>query len=1014
MNRIAEILNIHKDESRMAALVGGVMLFTSAGFTLGSTGIEALLFARLGVQYLPYLYMALGTLSFLTSLGVTALIGRVRRAALYVILPIVLAAIILGGWALIFSGANAVYAVLWLGKEVINSLIDLLVWGMAGSVCDTRQAKRLFPLFSAGRILGSVLGGLSTGALVNLIGTQNLLLVWAAAMLTAYFLGRALMKNRAGVEKQSARARRRQPGLIQEMQKGWQFVRRSALMRWISIAAILFSVLYFSIALPFSKSATIQFANEDALAGFLGLFNAVSTAAAFLASLLLANRLYARFGIMWNILVLPVIYLIGFGALAAYESFAVIVAFRFAQMFWMSGIADSAYQAMFNAVPAERRDQVRAFIGGVPAQAGTFIAGAILIVGEQSFSPQQLYIVGLIAAALITFVVARAGRAYNLALVDALRAGRPTLFVDEAQPFGHIQQDATAVSVTLAGLKDSDPVVRRISAEILGSLPLINDVKPLITLLADPEIEVRTAALKALARPEAASALSKIAALLNDSDADVRAQAIETLRRIADRPSLIVSLPPMLRDPAAFVRARAAVGLLCIGPHAEARDLLRSMSVIGEMDERIHALNAMSEWGDAESLILIAAELEDQHAPAPVRRAAALALAACGPDALPVLLAALSDENESVRAGAALALIRIGAPALDGVLRRLSDPASEDGALLALEGLSAQPAAGVLKKFANERIASALRADDQRRSVATQTADNRMQLLAGSLRARAQHYGLNALKALSLLGDGETINVAIDNLQSRDANQRANALETLESVQAAALIRPLLQVWESSQPSRAEDPADEIVLSLIKSEPDHWLRACAAFAASVSADDRVRGALADLALNDPDPFVRAVASNFPQGESMKTPATLSIMERILLLRRVPLLADLTPGDLKRVAAIASEQHYPDGEVIAVQGEPGEEMYIIVKGTVRVLIGEAAQSLKEFARRKTGEVVGEMSVISGEPRSAWLDASGDVHLLCIDRKSFEGLLRERPEVGLAIMRELCMRLREATK
>ena len=67
---------------------------------------------------------------------------------------------------------------------------------------------------------------------------------------------------------------------------------------------------------------------------------------------------------------------------------------------------------------------------------------------------------------------------------------------------------------------------------------------------------------------------------------------------------------------------------------------------------------------------------------------------------------------------------------------------------------------------------------------------------------------------------------------------------------------------------------------------------------------------------------------------------------------------------------------------------------------------------ELARRKTGEVVGEMAIISQEPRMASLVAAGDVRLLCIDQKHFEGLLRERPETSLAVMRVLCARLQQA--
>jgi hypothetical protein len=83
-NKFRSLLNIHADESRMASLVIGVMLLTSAGFTLGSTGIGTLFLMRYGAQYLPYMYLPLGIISLVTSLGITILLGRVRREALYI------------------------------------------------------------------------------------------------------------------------------------------------------------------------------------------------------------------------------------------------------------------------------------------------------------------------------------------------------------------------------------------------------------------------------------------------------------------------------------------------------------------------------------------------------------------------------------------------------------------------------------------------------------------------------------------------------------------------------------------------------------------------------------------------------------------------------------------------------------------------------------------------------------------------------------------------------------------
>ena len=143
---------------------------------------------------------------------------------------------------------------------------------------------------------------------------------------------------------------------------------------------------------------------------------------------------------------------------------------------------------------------------------------------------------------------------------------------------------------------------------------------------------------------------------------------------------------------------------------------------------------------------------------------------------------------------------------------------------------------------------------------------------------------------------------------------------------------------------------------------------------------------------------------------METLATLSVMDRILFLQKVSLFASMSPSDLKRVASVATERYHRDGDVIAEQGESGEEMYIIVSGEVRVLVDDGGQD-KEIARRTSGDAVGEMSIIAQEPRIATLAAHGDTRLLVIERKQFEGILRERPETGLAVMRVLIARLKE---
>src|ERR1041385_5644351 len=154
MTRLTQALSIKPGEIRMAALMIGIMLFTSMGAALGGTGIEALFFARFGVQYLPYMFVGLGITSMLMSFGLSAALGSIPRRILYVFIPLFIAAILVLARLALFTKLSWLYPSLWLGKEILNFLIGILVWGIAGVISDTSQAKRLFPLFNVRRILG--------------------------------------------------------------------------------------------------------------------------------------------------------------------------------------------------------------------------------------------------------------------------------------------------------------------------------------------------------------------------------------------------------------------------------------------------------------------------------------------------------------------------------------------------------------------------------------------------------------------------------------------------------------------------------------------------------------------------------------------------------------------------------------------------------------------------------------------------------------------------------------------
>lgn len=999
----------------MVTQITGLLFLTSAGGAIGSPGVEGLFFARFGVQFLPYLYIALGFITLSTSLFITSLFGRVSHGRLYATLPLALAALLVGERIVVGFDPTWFYPVLWLSMNVLWLLQSLFTWGLAGAVCDTRQAKRLFPLFGVGGILGLTCGSLVTRPLVQWIGTENLLLVWAGALVLAFALVGSLMRRThiGNGERRTHRRVSRNPGWLVELQRGMRHVRQSPLLRWMAFAAVLFAVLYYALVFPFSKAVAAAYPDEADVAAFLGTFQGVSTGSAALISLFLANRMYARFGFMTMILVYPILYLIGFTGMVFWASFWPLVAFRYLQILWSEGVSNGANQAMFNVVPAGKREHARAFIRGVANQVGISLAGVMLLFSQTTLLPRHVYAIGGIAALATCFFVWRARSAYGKAVLEALRAGQPQLFFSEERPFGGFRQDAAALSAVLDGIGNPDPAVRRVSAEILGNISLSEATEAIVDALNDEDPGVRAALIRALVRAKDHRALLEIAARLQDPHPEVRAEAVRALGKLAGYPHGVrVHLQPLLEDPDPGVRASAAAIVLASGSNEQAEQALRDLVTEGTLEARTQALESLAHWGTQSAYDLAARSLED---PLPViRQAAARVLARIDAnECVQPLVGMLGDEDRGVREAAAKALGEVGDRALQPTLEALEKEATEAGALQALRGLPVREFAADLRHYARRKRDEALRYHElYRKSLSAPAADGRVGLVIDSLSDAAQQHGRRGLLAIGLLKDPDAFDLALENLDRDDPILRANALETIDSLGDTEIAHPILQVWEEREPIEA--PPAEIISTVLEDE-DPWMRACAALAASRVSEARIESALKQLAHEDTDPLVRETARLALEGDSpMDTLPTLSVMERVLFLRKVPLFAKLPPPDLKQIASIANELYFPDGERIAEQGEQGDEMFVIVSGEVQVMVETDEGDELELARRNSGEYVGEMAIISQAPRMASLDASGEVRLLCIDQEEFEGMLRLRPETSLTVMRVLCDRLRETTE
>src|SRR6266540_113219 len=132
-----------------------------------------------------------------------------------------------------------------------------------------------------------------------------------------------------------------------------------------------------------------------------------------------------------------------------------------------------------------------------------------------------------------------------------------------------------------------------------------------------------------------------------------------------------------------------------------------------------------------------------------------------------------------------------------------------------------------------------------------------------------------------------------------------------------------------------------------------------------------------------------------------------------LLKGVSIFADLDPAEVAALERLASPRDYPDGAVVVSQEEPGDALYVLVHGKVKVVLyGDSGREIILSIFKVPGDFFGEMSLLDNEPRSATLIASEPSRLLVLSRNDFHAHLESHPRTALRILTELSRRLRRA--
>src|SRR5215475_1526806 len=136
---------------------------------------------------------------------------------------------------------------------------------------------------------------------------------------------------------------------------------------------------------------------------------------------------------------------------------------------------------------------------------------------------------------------------------------------------------------------------------------------------------------------------------------------------------------------------------------------------------------------------------------------------------------------------------------------------------------------------------------------------------------------------------------------------------------------------------------------------------------------------------------------------------------VQFLKNVKLFSELSPESLMKLGSCLKIAEFPPSEVIVREGAPGVSMYIIKSGLVEVRKKDPATGI-DFMVAQLGEgaAVGEMSLLTGKPRSATVTTAQPTVVFTLTRSDFRNLLTQHPEISLGLARIMAERLEDATK
>ena len=989
---------------------------TSHAFFMGcataffETAASATFLSRFAPSYLPWVYVAAACVNTLTGAVYSRAQARVSFARLMrgtIWFLIVIAAGARLGLA-VSSLPWVAFAAL-VSYRIMSSLTDLEYWAVASRIYDVRQAKRLFGLIGTGEVVARIGASFSVPLFVSVFGVSNLMVLSVAGLGMCAVTLRMVLASAPGVSEPPAP---RKPGAPSADLRGFvgEILAHPYLELVVGVAVLATFGKYF-VDFAFLEQMSARGRGEEEVAGILGLFSGVTQTLSLLTRLFISRPLLHRFGIRVGVLVLPVLHvmctlailacgLLGFGEAV----FVFVLGNQGVYKTFKHPIDNASFKVLYQPLKPEERlaAQIAVEVLFSPFVVGVSGGLMLLFTVAMPYEPVRFAVVMLVTFVAWTVAARAAGRRYGDKLQEMLQL---RIEGNVVFPF----EDATTLDLLRKRLDSPVAIDVCVALDLLEKSGAPDLVERLVETSGHPDAYVRGYAIGRLAevRPEALR--DRWAALAADAAPAVRAVALSAIARAGDGEAIARLAESDLQGDRLLA--------VQIAGDRDLPDIVRAALADSSPAVRRGALRAAGKLDRSFADGVLVDALRDPV----LSQAAAQGLAARGDALLGRFdpFSALPRDRLLLRRWVYVLRLMRTPNAVARLMAHLDldDVAVRTRIIAALQKLRHVGTEGDRSRLRN-RIHAEL---DDAAAIATahaSLAGDGLVALRQSLETEATHALDRVFGLLGLLYTPTAIRRATAHVAHPAKDKRAYAHELLE-VTLEPRERAELAPWMTEAPLEARmrsvagrsgaERTDEAtaLLDLIAAPSARIGSYTRALALHAAIRLNVRGLeQAFSRAPDEDPIVAELR---PGGRSTLKEGSMLLVEKVLMLKTVPMFAQTSDELLAEVAQALEIVDLPAGTLIFGTGDVGESMFIVVRGRVRVFSG--SETLRTLGER---EIFGELALLDPSPRSASVETVEDTRLFRLDEETFSQLMAGSLEIVRGVLHVLCERLRQTTR